>query len=269
MKEIRFNIDLFEIKAYKDWYKHYFIFLIRYFFNSNNFSWKITKKEFINKWMEYWFTKRNIENIYQKWKINNNYIRKIDKKWKDIYIYIKSIFSKDNLLVYIEKGILERIKDINSFRSLSYIIIASKPLKLESSIKKELYEYKNPSRTITTIWKNFWNTEKSTMSKRLKKAKEIFNDIFNISSRYSYFKGFLVQLSNLYSIKGVRYLKKQDNRVKKEFIDYKNTWKVIKNKFINKKKVKLFWNKPKKNLWFLDWELYKEFWKEIKKETFN
>lgn len=270
MKEIRFNIEMFKIEDYNDWYKHYLIFLIRYFFNSDNFSWTFTKIDFINKWLELWFEKRSIENIYQKWKKDNPFIREIKKKWRNQYITIKSLFKKDknsNFLVYVENYIFKRITDINIFRSFCYIIIASRPIKNEYSIKKSMYKFKNSSRTIRTIWEQFWNTEKSTMSKRLTKAQEIFWDIFKISQRYSYFIWFIVQLSNLYSIDGVRY-KNQKNKknIVEEYDEYKDFY--IKPRFI-KGDIWMFWEKPKKCMWFLNWEDYEKFWKIIKKEVFS
>jgi len=269
MNDIRFNINLFEIDDYQDWYKHYFIFLIRYFTHSKNFSWMIRKSEFIEIWQNFWFSKRNLENIYQKWKKDNKFIKEIRKKWKNQLIFLNSIFNEWWLLVYIEKELIAKIQDINYFRSFCYMIIASRPLKTEKSIKKGMYEYKNPSRIIKTIWTKFWDVEKSTMSKRLKKAKELFSDYFNITNRYSYFEGFIVQLSNLYSIKWVVYVIKKDKRNKyKEFSgDFNN--KIIKNKFIKKDRVDIFWDKPKQYKWFLDWDLYEFYWERIKEKVFK
>ncbi len=269
MNKIRYNIELFEIKDYSNWYNHYLVFLIRYFTHSKNFSWMIKKSEFIKKWQEFWFTKRSLENIYQKWKKDNEFIKEIRRKWKEQYIFLNSIFNQNNYLVYIEKDLIKLVENINIFRSLCYIIIASRPLKTEKSIKKNMYEYKNPSRTIKTIWNKFWDTEKSTMSKRLTKAKDIFKDYFNISNRYAFFEGFMVQLSNLYSIKWIRYAIKKDKRIKNKEIKKNDDLKLIKNKYIEKERIDIFWEKPKKYKWFLDWDLYEILWNRIKDKIFK
>lgn len=273
MRETRFNIELFKIEDYEDWYKHYLAFLIRYFFSSNDFSWTITKKEFIDEWIKRWFWERYLENIYQNWKNNNPFIREIRKKKRNQLIVMKSLFDKNrynNYLVYIDINILKRITDINIFRSFCYIVIACRPIKNENIIKKNQYFYKNPSRLISTIWKEFWWTEKSTMSKRLTKAKDVFWDIFNITNRYTYFKWFLAQISNLYSIEWVRYINKRDKKKQIEFDDNiksKDSYK-IKNKFIKSNR-EIFWEKPEKYKWFLNEDLYQDLYLKIKEEVFK
>lgn len=273
MAEVRFNIEIFKINDYEDWYRHYLAFLIRYLFNSNNFSWTITKKEFISKWIENWFWERYLENIYQNWKNNNPFIREIRKKNRNQLIVMKSLFNKEqynNYLVYIEGDILKRITDINIFRSFCYIVISCRPIRNEKIIKKKQYFNKNPSRLIWTIWKEFWWTEKSTMSKRLTKAKEIFWDIFNITNRYTYFRWFMAQISNLYSISWVRYINKRDKKKQKEYnndIILNDSYK-IKNKFINSSK-EIFWEKPEQYKWFLNENLYQDLYLKIKEEVFN
>lgn len=271
MEEIRFNIENFEIGNKDEWYKKFFIFLIRYFFSSKNFSWRFSKKEFINEWIKRGFNERVIKNIYDKWKNNNPYLNRIERKWKHTYIEIKSLFNKNkssNLLIYINKEILKRISNIKLFKSLSYIIIASRPLKINNEIKKNQYINKNPSRVLRSIWKKFWNTEKSTMSKRLTKASERFEDIFKITNRYTYYAWFMVQISNLYSIEWVRY-KNMDNKRRQWNIEKaRKNWHRIKNKFINNKTV-IFWDIPKEKRWFLREDLYEDFYLKIKEEVFK
>lgn len=276
-KEVRFNIELFKIKNYEDWYKHFLYFLIKYFFSSDNFSWMIKKEDFINKWIEKWFNKRFLENVYILWKKENQFLSEIELKSGEKCINIKSMFNKDKkqtLIVYIEPELMAKIIDLNTFRSLCYIIIASRPFILKKWIKNKEYFYKNTSRTITTIWTSFWNITKDVMSKRLQKAKEIFKDEFNITKRYSsmnfFWSAYMVQLSNLYSISWVRYKSYKDKSLKyknEENKEFKKEYWFIKWKFI-KSNVLTFWNKEKV-VWFLPKEYYESLWKEIKKKVFE
>jgi len=275
-KEIRFNIELFKIHNYSDWYKHFFAFLIRYFFCNDDFSWTITKKQFINKWIENWFNNRFLEEIYQKWKKDNEFIREIITKDKQKYITIKSLFDKtkqSNLLVYIQPEILIKITNINIFRSFCYVVVSSRSFRSETSFKRKDYFYKNPSRTITSIWKDFWNITKDVMSKRLTKSKEVFNDIFNITNRYTnynyFWKKYLIQLSNLYSVDWIRYKTYRSKNYRSiiwEKKEFDKTFFYIKPKYVSNSNI-VFWN-SKNNSWFLPWDWYEMLWKEIKKEVF-
>lgn len=276
-KEIRFNIELFKINNYGNWYKHFLYFLIKYFFNSDNFSWMIKKEDFIKKWLEKWFSKRFLENVYILWKKENQFLSEIELKNGEKCINIKSMFNKDKkqtLVVYIEPELMAKINDLNTFRSLCYMIIASRPFILKKWIKNKDYFHKNTSRTITTIWTCFWNIKKDVMSKRLQKAKEVFKDEFNITKRYSnmsfFWSVYMVQLSNLYSISWVRYKSYKDKSLKyknEENKEFKKEYWFIKWKFI-KSNVLTFWNKEKV-VWFLPKEYYETLWKEIKKKVFE
>ncbi len=271
MWEVRFNIELFKIEEYKDGYKYFLVFLIRYFFSWKDFSGTITKLDFIKKGIELWFEKRNLENIYQKWKNENQFIWEIRPKKRNQYITLKSLFHKNhtsNYLVYIDKLLIKKITDIKIFRSFCYIVIACRPVKSDYWVKAKEYFYKNPSRLINTIWKDFWWTEKSTMSKRLTKAKEIFPDIFNITNRYTFYQWFMVQLSNLYSIEWVRYKTQKDKKQEWNIWDKEYSGSCIKNKFI-KKQTEIFWTKPEKYKWFLKEEYYQDLYLTIKAEVFK
>jgi len=66
MTDIRYNIDLFKIGEYENGYKHYLIFLIKYFFHSKDFSGRVEKREFINKGEEYGFSRDELLKIFQR-----------------------------------------------------------------------------------------------------------------------------------------------------------------------------------------------------------
>ena len=57
----------------------------------------------------------------------------------------------DNVIVGDKNEFLEKIKDLNDFRYLCYMVVACRPLKTENSFKKSQYFYKSPSRTIKSI----------------------------------------------------------------------------------------------------------------------
>jgi len=272
--ETRFNIEIFKIDNYADWYKHFLYFLIKYFFNSENFSGTIKKQDYIKRWIDLWFEKRFLENVYDKGKKDNKFLKiNFYKNW--IHITLKSLIDKEeakNLVVYIENELLERIKDLNDFRYLCYMVVACRPLKTENSFKKREYFYKSPSRTITTIWTNFWNVEKDVMSKRLNEAKKHFPDIFNITSRYTtydyYNKKYLIQVSNLYSIKQVRYkLIKNKVKPKSSWKDFEKRFFYIDTKYI-KSQNELFWD-WRDNCWFLPSEWYEFLGQKIKEKVFK
>lgn len=264
MNDIRYNIDNFKIYNFEDWYKYYFIFLARYFFNSKNFSGKFTKTEFVNKWIEFWFTWWELIKIFQKWIINNELIRFIKEVNWDISIYLKSIFDKSrrkNFIVYINIELIKIVNNLAIFRSFCYTIIASRPMYiLEEKYNKKEY-IKIQSRTLKTIWKTFWNVSKNTMSLRLKKSKEIFKKYFKITNRYTFHNGYIIQLSNLYFLDWVSYKNIKNHKYQKELSEVNNIkrdynkHKRLEYKKIYKKQL-IFWDEPKKTLWFWWGEIY-------------
>lgn len=272
MNEIRFNVELFKVEKYEDGYKHFLYFLIKTLFTTEDFSWTIKKHDFIAKWIEFWYKKRFLENVYEKWKKSD--LLKVEFKNNNTYITLKSLINKEksnNLLVYIDETLLKRIVDIDSFRYLCYIIVACRPYRTEKSFKENEYFYKNSSRTIQSIAKYFWNVDKTVMSKRLNKAQKYFKDVFRISKRYSNFdyfnKKYIVQLSNLYSINGVRYkLVRNKIKNKKKWNEYNKSFYYVKPKFIKSKNIK-FWNLENHN-WFLPKDWYEFLWKQIKAKIF-
>lgn len=274
--EVKYNINLFKIEEYDKWYTNFLYFLIKYFFNSDNFSWVIKKQDFIKKWIEYWYTKRFLENVYQKWKNDNNFIYEITNKNNEKIIKIKSIFSKDkntNLFVFIDRNLIKKIENINYFRNFCYIVMACSPYKSNNIIDEKQYVYKNPSRTINNIWSNFWKITKDVMWHRLERAKSIFND-FNITKRFGVYNleltniNFIVRLSSLYSMKWIRYKKYSNKLENKEKSSNTKLSKyfLINSKYINKKII-TFWDSN--NNWFLPPENYEHLWYEIKKQVFN
>lgn len=272
MNEIRFNIDHFKIQNYGDWYKHFLYFLIKMLFTPEKFPWIIKKQDFIAKWIEFWYKKRFLENVFEKWK-KSDFLR-VNFKNNNTFIATKSVIDKEktnNLLVYIDETLLKRIIDIDSFRYLCYIVLACRPFRTEKGFKENEYFYKNSSRTIQSIAKYFWDVDKTVMSKRLNKAQKYFKDVFRISKRYSSFdffnKKYIVQLSNLYSVNGVRYkLVRNKIKNKKKWNKYDKSFYYVKPKFIWSKNIK-FWNLEKHN-WFLPSECYKTLWKQIKAKIF-
>ena len=110
------------------------------------------------------------------------------------------------------------------------------------------------------------------MSKRLNEAKKHFPDIFNITTRHTtydyYNKKYIIQISNLYSIKQVRY-KLIKNKVKPKW-----NWKGFEKRFfyVDTKYIKsqnqVFWNWKNVN-WFLPSEWYEILGKKIKEEVFK
>ncbi|MBW7954418.1 hypothetical protein H3C61_01265 [Candidatus Gracilibacteria bacterium] len=272
--ETRFNIEVFKINNYADGYKHFLYFLIKYFFNSENFSGTIKKQDYIKRGIELGFEKRFLENVYDKGKKDNKFL-KINFYKNGIHITLKSLIDKEqakNLIVYIENELLERIKDLNDFRYLCYMIVACRPLKTENNFKQSEYFYKSPSRTIKSIGSNFGNIEKDVMSKRLNEAKKHFPDIFNITSRYTtyeyYNKKYIIQISNLYSIKQVIYkLIKNKVKQKSKGKDFEKRFFYVDTKYI-KSQNQVFGNWKNVN-GFLPSEWYEILGKKIKEEVFK
>lgn len=279
-KEIKYNVELFKIDDYNDWYKNYLYFLLRYFFNWDNFNWKISKKYYIQKWLDLWFNKDFLENIYRKWKNDNPFIQEIYKNWRDQIIKLKSIFNKNkesNLFVYLDTKLMEKITNINDFRSICYIIYACRPYRVDNKFKKKEYCYKNPSRTINNIWYNFWKITKDVMWHRLETAQKRFSD-FVITKRITTYNEettnnkYIVRIPSLYSMKWLRYKRYYNKKIEKNELINNNRniekkYSYVHHKNINSNKI-IFWN-TSKNCWFLWEDFYEHSWYKIKKQVFE
>lgn len=209
MTDIRYNIDLFKIGEYENGYKHYLIFLIKYFFHSKDFSGRVEKREFINKGEEYGFSRDELLKIFQRWITDNHFISRIENKETTSYIYIKWSYNKTGLgtmLVYVDKKICRDVISLQNFRYLCYIIIASRISMVNWNVKKVDYTQDLYSRSLSTIGRSFWWCSKSTMSRRISQAHKVFQHIFNKTHRYTTNNGYLEQMTNIYSLRWVRYV---------------------------------------------------------------
>lgn len=209
MTDIRYNIDLFKIGDYENGYKHYLIFLIKYFFHSKDFSGRVEKREFINKGEEYWFSRDELSKIFQRGITDNPFISRTEITEKTTHIYIKWSYNKTGLgtmLVYVDKKICRDVKNLQTFRYLCYIIIASRISIVDWNIKKVDYIQDLSSRSLSTIGRSFWWCSKSIMSRRITQAQIVFQHIFNKTHRYTTHNGYLEQMTNIYSLKWVRYV---------------------------------------------------------------
>lgn len=247
MRQVKFNINHFKIWNYKDGYKYFLHFLIRYFFSASDFSGRVSYSDFIKRWMEYWFSSITLKNIFHKGKIDNPFFHKVELvKWNE-YLYLKSVNlkKKGSMLVYIQNSLLKKVRNLWDFRSLCYMLISSNIIFSPVSLKKREY-ITMQWRSLKTIWKSFWNVSKHTMSIRLHTAQKKFPKFFNITARYTSYNSFVIQINNLYSIKWVRYI---------YIIKKGKDIFPVKPQFIHSKK-EIFWDFSKVK-WFLPTQAYK------------
>lgn len=267
---IKYNIKHFEIKERSDWYRYFFNFLSRQLFSSNNFSGYYSKNDFLSKWVEFWLSERSVNNIYIQGSKENPFLLKIKKKWKSFIELKTNKCNKNdfNLFVFVHNDVIKKIKDLETFRSFCYMVISWKPCMIGKWIKKWIIETKLRSRTLTTIWKSFWDTTKDVMSKRIKRSKTLFNE-FQVSSRYTTYHDKIVRLSNLYNVNEIIYkyipiwkkIKKDTDKNMKTIIPKANNKKVI---FWNKIEIKK-WEKMK----YFTSNDYSDFYKNIVDNIFS
>ena len=209
MKQYKYNIEDFRIGDYENGYQKYLIFLIRYLFAAPDFNGVITREEFLKKGEEKGLSPQMLSQVFQRGSINNPALRKkLYQKQKVAYLLISVLDKKKQgtLLVYLSSKIITKVESISDFRSLCYIIIASRVYFHSDKVSKVEYLKKIPGRSLATIWRSFWNASKYTMSKRMHTAHERFSDFFNITHRFDTHGEYLIQLPNIYSLIGVRYV---------------------------------------------------------------
>ena len=208
----KFNLELFKIDDKDEKYKHFLVFLLRKFY-WKSFNWTFTRKKFIKIWIEkYWYNRNSIKSIFDRWVNENNYILKEYIKRDQKYYVLKTNKTKDNfnILVKIDNTILDKVVWINDFYSFCFLINASKPFKSENNIKTWEYN-KIRWRTLTTIWKDFWNMKKDNVLYHLNKWKMLFKDYFHIVDRFIPFKDKTIPISSIYVFDGILFMNSKWN----------------------------------------------------------
>lgn len=209
MKQYKYNIEDFRIGEYENGYQKYLIFLIRYLFAAPDFNGVITRKDFLKRGEEKGFSPQMLSQVFQRGSTNNPSLRKKLYHNQKVAFLVVSVLDKKkqgSLLVYLSPKIISKVSNISDFRSLCYIIIASRVYFHNDKVSKVEYIQKIPGRSLTTIGRSFGNASKYTMSKRLHTAHEKYKNLFNITHKFDTYGDYLIQLPNIYSLLGVRYV---------------------------------------------------------------
>lgn len=215
MNSINLPVSFFIIKDAKKWKYSYFYFLCRYFFNFNWFPWWFQKEDFFKHWKLSGYSHSALKRIWADGcAIDNQNIEFVI--WKDGSVVLYRLRSHrrdiDERTVRISsKTILQSIQSLPDFKLLCFTVIASRPSKANKDDISKMERKKNNiwyvkllrSRTLATIWNEFWKS-KSAISKLLNRADDKFS-FFTISARYTTYHWKIARISNIYSLRGITY----------------------------------------------------------------
>lgn len=168
----------------ENYYSAYLDFCIRTFCSFK--TWTINKKDFYFQMKEKWIDRKAIEKVWKRWIFINQYFRWFDKKSNTLYM---RIFQSTVMFEYLK---WDNIKSITQFKLFVTALQAWKP-----------NDYWNRSRTLQTIWKQTWTAYKTTVSRRIQRAKKLWLEINN---RFIKVWDKTAQISNTYKFNIVTFL---------------------------------------------------------------